>query len=198
LRNKVLVFYVDKAPALVRDSSLFRPREGQSITTVQWTFLLRGMDLDPFDSGDLSIGGGGPSSKTTLRYKVTLYGPSLTGRDTSWTYLEPSGLPYIQTLGGDRPLTFVPGGTMDKNPFASGQIRVSIEICDCSDCENTPGQGRCVGGIDPQTGQVPDRPGFTAQNVITVNYTRPASEPGLGTTSSTGGRPGPDASGRRD
>lgn len=199
LRNKVLVFYVDKAPALVRTGlPAFLPYEGQSITTSQWNFLLRGMDLDPYDSSDQSLGGGGPSARTILRYKVTLYGQSLVGRDTSWTYLEPTGLPYIQTLGGDKPLTFIPGGTMEKNPFASGPIRVSIEICDCTDCETTPGQGRCVGGIDPQTGQVPDRPGFTSQNVITVNYTRPASEPGLGTTSSTVGRPGPDASGRRD
>ena len=197
-RRKVLVFFVDKAPALVRDSSLFRPREGESITTTQWTFNLRGMDLDPFDTGDASIGGGGPSSKTILRYAVTLYGRGVAGNDTSWTYLDAAGLPYIQTLGGDKPLTFVPGGTMDKNPFASGPIRVSIQICDCGECETTPGQGRCVNGIDPLTGQVPDRPGYSAQNVITVNYTRPSSVPSLGTTSSTGGRPGPDVSGRRD
>ena len=201
LRNKVLVFYVDKAPALVRDEFLFRPREGESITTIQWNFLLRGMDLDPFDSGDFT-GGAGPSKKTTLRYSITLYGHSVMDPDSaiSWTYRAPSGLPYIQTLGGDCALTFIPGGTMAKNQFADGPIRVSIQICDCSDCETVPGQGRCVGGLDPLTGQVPDRPGFTDQNVITVHYTRPkpASEAGLGTTSSTGGWPGPDPSGGRD
>jgi hypothetical protein len=200
LRNKVLVFYVDKAPALVRDPSLFRPREGESITTEKWTFLLRGMDLDPFDSSDLSVRGGGPTSKTILRYSVTLYGKSLTGPDeTSWTYLDPiSGLRYIQTDGRDVTLTFTPGGTMAKNPFASGPIRVSIQICDCSDCETVPGQGRCVDGLDPQTKQVPSLPGYTDQNVITVNYTRPAGALGLGDTSSTGGRPGSDPSGGRD
>jgi hypothetical protein len=87
---------------------------------------------------------------------------------------------------------------MEKNPFATGPIRVSIQICDCSICEVTPGQGRCVDGIDPLTGEVPNRPGFTAANVITVNYTRPAGEPGLGTTSATGGLPGADLSGGRD
>jgi hypothetical protein len=200
LRRKVLVFYVDKAPALVRNGAPeFRPRDGESITTVQWNFLLRGMDLDPFDSEDFNTGGGGPTPKTILRYKVKLYGQNLEGSDTSWTYLEPSGLPYITTLGGNTPLSFIPGGTMAKNPFASGPIRVSIQICDCSDCETVPGRGRCVDGIDPVTGEVPpDRSDFSVHNVITVNYTRPPSEPGLGTTSSTGGRPGPDPSGGRD
>jgi hypothetical protein len=117
----------------------------------------------------------------------------------SWTYLEPNGLPYI-LRGTDVALSFIPGGTMAANPFASGPIRVSIQICDCNECETTPGQGRCVDGIDPVTKpwEVPDRPGFTSLNVITVNYTRPAGEPGLGTTSSTAERPGPDLSGRRD
>jgi len=194
LRRKVLVFYVDKAPALVRNGSpAFLPYDGQPINTSQWNFLLRGMDLDPFDPEDFNVGGGGPTPKTIIRYKVTLYGLNLAGRDTSWTYLEPSGLPYIQTLGGDRPLDFIPGGTMAKNPFASGPIRVSIQICDCSDCEFAPGQGRCVDGIDPLTGQV-----LSAENVITVDYTRPAGAPGLGTISSTGGRPGPDPSGGGD
>ncbi len=200
LRRKVLVFYVNKAPALVRTGSPpFQPTDGQLINSVQWTFLLRGMDLDPFDSEDVNTGGGGPTPKTIIRYKITLYGQGWvapdgpTGRDTSWTYLQPTGLPYIQTLGGDQSLLFTPGGTMAKNMFASGPIRVSIQICDCAECESAPGQGRCVEGIDPFTKQV-----LNPGNVITVNYERPPSEPGLGASSSTGGQPGPDASGRRD
>ena len=198
LRRKVLVFYVDKAPALIRTGSpQFLPYDGQSISTSQWDFFLRGMDLDPFDPAVVGPPAGGPTPRTVIRFKVTLYGRSLANRDTSWTYLEPSALPYI-LRGTEFALSFIPGGTMAANPFASGPIRVSIQICDCIDCETTPGQGRCVDGIDPLTGQVPDRPGFTAQNVITVNYTRPGGEPELGTTSSTAGRPGPDSSGRRD
>jgi len=196
-RRKVLVFYVDKSPALISPSPTFRPYEGQSISTIQWDFFLRGMDLDPLDPVLVGPTPGGPTPRTVIRFKVTLYGRSLAGRDTSWTYLEPTGLPYI-LRGTDVPVSFVPGRTMADNPFASGPIRVSIQVCDCIDCELAPGQGRCVDGIDPQTGQVPDRPGYSALNVITVNYTRPGSEPGLGTTSSTGGRPGPDPSGRRD
>lgn len=197
-RRKVLVFYVDKAPALVKTGSPeFRPRENESITTCQWSFVLRGMDLDPFDASK-NIDGGGPTPDPIIRYRITLYGRDLTGRDTSWTYLEPTGFPDIETTGGYRALDFIPGGSMEMNPFASGQIRVSIQICDCFACEITPGQGRCVDGIDPVTGEIPDRPGFTADNVITVNYTRPSCGPGLVTTSSTGGLPGAAPSSGRD
>jgi hypothetical protein len=204
-RRKVLLFYVDKAPALVRSDPEFRPYEGQSFTD-SLIFKLRGMDLDPFDPDDYGLGGGGPTAKTIIRYKLTLYGRNLAGRDTSWTYPGSYGglyitpTEFIPPVDGPEPvaLRFVPGGTMAKNPFASGPIRVSIQICDCRDCEIAPGQGRCVDGIDPQTGEIPDRPGYSPSNVITINYTRSASEPGLGTTSSTGGRPGPDPSGGRD
>jgi hypothetical protein len=213
LRRKVLVFYVDKAPALVRTSD-FRPYEGQAIITRQWDFLLRGMDLDPFDPYKEGPAAGGATPRMVLRFKVALYGkslPSLGGGDTSWTYIAPTGMPYVvQPEGRDPqfpkvmaavtsvPISFIPGGTMATNPFDSGPIRVSIEVCDCVDCETIPGQGRCVGGIDPLTGVVPDQPDHSQQNVITVNYTRPASEPALGTTSSTESRPGLDSSGRRD
>ena len=101
-------------------------------------------------------------------------------------------MPYINR-GTQVAVSFTPGGRMADNPFASGPIQVSIQICDCVDCEGALGQGRCVEGIDPLTHQV-----VNAQNVITVNYTRPAAAPDLGTNSATGGRPGPGSSGGRD
>ena len=183
LRRKVLVFYVDKAPALIRDN-LFVPKDGDVINTIQWDFTLRGMDLDPFDPTVVGLPAGGPSPRTVIRYKITLYGKNCDGRDTSWVYLEPTGLPYIMPQGTDVAVSFIPGGTMAKNPFASGPIRVSIEICDCIDCEGTLGQGRCVEGIDRLTGQV-----LNPQNVITVNYVRPVPC-GFGNTSSTVGPTG--------
>ena len=201
-RRKVLVFHVNKAPTLVRDGSLpFEPYDGQVITTSQWTFRLRGMDLDPYDSEDPNPTRGAPTPRTIIRYKITLYGHSVVNPDSaiSWTYETPTG-PYIQTLGEYYTLNFIPGGTMAKNPFASGAITVSIQICDCIDCERVPGQGRCVDGIDPNerpyTGHAPDRPGYSERNVITVQYTRPAGEPSLGATSLTGDRPAPDSIGQ--
>jgi len=199
-RRKVLVFHVNKAPALVREGlPAFEPYEGQVIATSQWNFRLRGMDLDPYDPEDPNLTRGAPSAKTIIRYKITLYGKDLSvpPRDTSWTYTAADG-PYINTLAGPYTLSFIPGGTMANNPFASGPIRVSIEICDCTDCERVPGRGRCVNGIDPlsKPWQVPAKPGFSERNVITVQYTRPASVPAAGATSSTIGRPGPDPVGQ--
>jgi hypothetical protein len=208
LRRKALVFYVDKAPALIRGpGSGFVPDDGQSIDTDQWNFHLRGMDLDPYDAALQSPTPGGPTGSPVIRFKITLYGKSLAslgGGDTSWTYLErtagaPAGQPYV-LRGTDVDVPFVPGGTTATNPFASGQILVSIQLCDCSDCENTPGAGRCVEGIAPDWVGYPRHPEehiVNPQNVITVTYTRQAM-PDLAPTSSTGGRPGPDSSGRRD
>jgi hypothetical protein len=192
LRRKVMVFYVDKAPALIRTGSpQFLPYDGQTINTIQWDFFLRGMDLDPFNPAVVGPPAGGPTSTTVIRYKITLYGKNLADRDTAWTYVGPSGQYILQ--GTDVAVSFTPGGSMAANPFASGPIRVSIQICDCPDCEGALGQGRCVEGIDPLTRAV-----LHDENVITVNYVRPVTTSGLGTTSATGGRPGPDSSGGRD
>jgi hypothetical protein len=184
LRRKVIVFYVDKAPALVGTV----PRNNQTINTVQWNVALEGMDLDPYDQSIAGWRAGGPTPNEIIRYRLSLYGKNLAGRDTSWQYLESNGLPYIER-GSSVAISFVPGGTgsMAGNPFATGKIRMSIEICDCIDCENTPGQGRCVQGIDPATGAV-----LNASNVITINYTRPASAADLSTS---GERPGPESAG---
>lgn len=163
-RRKVITFYVDKAPALVKGLA-FRPQEGQPIGTALWTFNLYGMDLDPVAEMGRP---GGPSPEQLIRFKVTLYGRSLAGGDTSWTWGAPDGSPYLVT-GGSGSISFVPGGSMAANPFASGMILVSIQVCDCRYCETMPGQGRCVDGIDPATGLV-----VNAENVIRVVYTRPA------------------------
>lgn len=185
-RYKVLTFFVDKAPALVRDT-LFRPYEGQVISTSQWDFYLKGVDLDPFDPTVIGAGGGGPTSTTITRFRIRLYGQSIyTGADTAWTYIASNGLSYIN-LGSPVSLSFVPGGTMAKNPFASGPMRVSIQICDCIDCEGSPGQGRCVNGVATYAGEP-----VSSSNVINVTYVRPALGAAPETSSAIQGRPGPD------
>ncbi len=163
-RRKVLVFYVDKAPALVRDAA-FYPKEGQTFNTTMMSFTLRGMDLDPVAEG---IPTGGPAATQVIRFKVTLYGKGLAGNDTSWTWQGPGGSPYLVTSGSGT-ILFTPGGSMAANPFASGIITVSIQVCDCAECVAGLSGGRCVEGIDPGTGQV-----VTPANVIHVNYVRPA------------------------
>jgi len=187
LRRKVLFFYVDKAPTLLRDSPSFLPARTPSDTvslpdppgSCNWTFRLFGDDLDPVNPAE-EIQPGKATLGLVGRFKITLYGKSLGGVDTSWTYIHTNGSEYI-TEGGLAPpqFTFRPGGDTG-NPFASGPMDVSIEVCDCHDCEEVPGQGRCVQGIDPdrvQSGFPWGHPVLNPQNVIHVNYTRPAACP---------------------
>ena len=141
LRRKVLVFYVDKAPALVRDPSpTFLPYEGQSITTscgtsscVAWTSTRStppgessGRRSHPEDDPPLQ----GHALRQEPRGSRHLLDLSRADRPA----LHPA-------LGADVALSFVPGGTMATNPFASGPIKVSIQICDCIDCETCAGAG---------------------------------------------------------
>ena len=109
--------------------------------------------------------------------------------DAGRTYVAPNGLTYIHP---DNPvaLSFVPGGTMAANPFASGPMTVSIQVCDCIDCEGTPGQGRCVNGIATYAGEP-----VSENNVIHVTYVRPELSTSLEASSAAVGRPGPVPSG---
>ena len=189
LRRKVLFFYVDKAPALLRDSPSFLPVAPLPSDTVSlpdppgscnWTFKLVADDVDPMDPTVESPLPGRATRGAVGRFKITLYGKSLSGVDTSWTYLHTNGTEYISEGGlSPAPITFRPGGA-NGNPFASGPMDVSIEVCDCLDCEEVPGQGRCVQGIDPdrvQSGFPWGHPVLNPQNVIHVMYTRPAACP---------------------
>lgn len=193
LRRKVLVFYVDKAPALVRNDPTFIPTEGQTFDQAQWQFHLVGMDLDPYNTAAGSPNIGVPSARPVIRFGVSLKGKSLfSGQDTVWVYNSFPNQPWVMPLGSPVDLTFIPGGGGPcDSPFQSGPIQVSIQVCDCDQCSSTPGQGRCVDGIDPETWQV-----VHPENVITVNYVRPAICGTAAGTSSTSGRPGPGPSGR--
>ncbi|HVP14602.1 MAG TPA: hypothetical protein VMS88_03600 [Terriglobales bacterium] len=164
-RRKILTFYVDKAPALVRSDPAFRPIEGQSVSC-ELSLDLIGTDPDAYSLRSGVPPPGGPSTQMPIRFRVTLYGKNLSGRDTSWTYLNATGTPDIG--GPIAALSFRPGGATG-NPFATGDLKVSIQVCDCDLCEDYPGSGRCVDGVDPATGAVAH-----PENVITIHYTRPA------------------------
>jgi hypothetical protein len=172
-RRKVITFFVDKAPALVRSDPAFVPKEGQELPGAaggcSLTFNLVGMDLDPYSINGEYPRPGGPTAQTTIRFQVTLYGKNLAGRDTAWTYLSAGGTPDVP--GPVAHFSFRPGGAAG-NPFVTGDLKISIQICDCANCEALPGSGRCVEGIDPVTRAV-----VNPQNVITVHYTRPAGCP---------------------
>ncbi len=200
LRRKVIKFYVNKAPAI----TIKRVSAGVRTDTLQawfWNASVTGMDLDPYDSSKEGWGAGGPTPDLVIRYKFTVYGKNLAGRDTSWTFLDARRQPYIETAGSTTQTLqpgYIPGSTppsalpSEVNYFATGPIQVSIQICDCRDCENSAGQGRCVDGIDTSTGSpVVVNP----SNVVSFYFIRPSSGPD---SVPTEGRPGPDTSGRRD
>ncbi len=188
LRRKVLTFYVDKAPALVfnKPGDPFRPNPNGAPAVLDtfpdtplscsWNFHLIGRDFDGVRPTEPNPTPGGPYPDTNsvfLRFKVTLYGKNLAGRDTAYTYVSQSGLPEIQISGsgfGVADVVLFPNQV--KNPFATGEMYASIQICDCYDCENTFGQGRCVDGRDAAPGAALD-----TRNYIKFYFKRPLTCP---------------------
>jgi hypothetical protein len=184
VRRKVLVFYVDKAPALSTGKPSFRPNPHpnpnnpaaldtfpDTPNACEWNFNLEAFDLDPVDPAVSNPVPGGPSAgKSATRFRLTLYGTNLAGRDTSWTYIHTSGIPLIME-GNPVAFNFRPGGAAG-NPFATGEMYASIEVCDCYQCETVPGDGRCVTGRDPQVGEA-----VNPNNYIHFYFKRPAGCP---------------------
>ena len=200
LRRKVIKFYVNKAPALTRKTVSDGVHQ-DTLRSWMWTVTMNGMDLDPYDPNHTGWGAGGPTPEIVLRYKITVWGKNFAGRDTGWVYLDARRLPYIETAGQtskDIYPGFIPGVTNPSDPpsaynyFATGPIRISLQICDCRDCETTAGQGRCVDGIVTLGGvPVVSNP----DNIINTYFIRPSTGP---ESVPTADRPGSAPSGRRE
>jgi hypothetical protein len=129
LRSKVLTFYVDRAPYFVTDSPDFRPGANQTFTTSQWSLRLIANDDDPFQPG--AVAPGGPSAVSTLRRKISVHGKDLQGND--FTYVDPN----VHVNQADI-IVSVPAA------LAAGPCVIEVELCDCAQCEDMPGSGRCV------------------------------------------------------
>lgn len=128
LRNKVMAFYVDKAPYLVMDNPSFSPEAGHVFTSKFWDLRLVGADEDPFIKQSQP---GGPSATTTLRRKITFVGID---KNTGGRVEEQDPITYLNQ--SDISVT-VPDN------LASGPVTLRVEICDCDQCEDLPGSGRC-------------------------------------------------------
>jgi len=140
LRRKVLVFYVNKAPFLLTRSALFSPQPGSTISVRRPTFNLQADDIDPLDPAVDPRRPGVPTPTKVFRFKVTVIGKNSDGNDTTYTYLPsfPNTSPYFFnqfsfTFNQDIPNYIVPG-----------PMTINVELCDCADCEERSGQGRCV------------------------------------------------------
>jgi hypothetical protein len=138
LKDKVLTFYVDRAPYLSLDDRTFHPSviKKDTIFTRNFTLTLdKVQDDDPYQTIQRSVGGL-KESVPLFRYSVTVRGlrtGSNPPRDTVWApdFLARKTLTNLQW-----PIV-IPD-------FLSGpELLFDIEVCDCKDCESVPGQGRC-------------------------------------------------------
>jgi hypothetical protein len=81
---------------------------------------------------DPSTPRGNSSSTITLRRKITLRGKDTSGNDLVWTD-NPAG--YQNTENINFTITV---------PLAPGPATLDVELCDCLQCEDFRGTGRCI------------------------------------------------------
>jgi hypothetical protein len=135
LRQKVLAFWVDRAPIFDTGSPSFIPGPAATFTSATWNLRLVATDEDPFQPGTPP---GGPAATTVLRRRVLVHGHDSQGAD--FTSVDPA-----DHLGEAFSVT-VPA------QLAPGQCSIEVELCDCEQCESWPGgRGRCVTGSFPVT-----------------------------------------------
>jgi hypothetical protein len=140
LRSLVLKFEVDKPPRFEFDRPGFVPRPDTAFfTRSNLAFNLFATDDDPYDldPNNRPAGPGGPSKTVVLRWTVTLRGKNADGQDT--TYAPPGGF-RVSTPA--IPVD-VPSYIVGDDP-ARTDVYADIELCDCSECEQSSGSGRCI------------------------------------------------------
>ena len=139
----ILTFYVNRAPYFDFSQALFFPKppefNGGAVAVSPDRVLhlnLAGVDPDPYDPVSRPPPGG-PSTTTVLRTQVTVsgtgqYAPGGALHDTSFTALRQYTSAYTIDLHTDAPY------------ITSTRVYVTIELCDCANCEQTSGTGRCI------------------------------------------------------
>lgn len=142
LRPKVLVFYVNKAPVF-NNIATMRPRADgtwgavagkslDSFSACAWLMNLPAYDVDPLKKSD-SPAPGGPSPTSTFSLSLMFTAPTLAGPDTTWTLDVPT-YSFATT-----------NFTVNAPPnVASGLVTMIQTLCDCTQCSDNPGNGRCV------------------------------------------------------
>ena len=133
LRSKVLSFYVDKPPYFLTDlqgNPLFRPRLAtvDTFTSNLWDLRIIGADDDPYQPGTAT---GGPSNTVTLRVKLKVIGKTNSGEDIVFeddrSYVNQQNINLL-----------IPSF------LAGGPCILEVELCDCDQCEEFQGTGRCI------------------------------------------------------
>jgi hypothetical protein len=133
LRKKVLVFHVNKPPFFQLNNPLFQPLPARvdTFTTNLWHMELYADDEDPFLAGTPVGVPQQPNQPKTLRRRITILGVNSQGDSLRFN----DGQSYFDPVVN----YFIPPAT----DLRAGRAIVSVELCDCSNCDNTYG-GRCV------------------------------------------------------
>jgi flagellar hook capping protein FlgD len=136
LRAMVMVFDVDFPPELQTTHPNFRPRVAvvDTFYSRTWDLRLLGVDPDPYTPGGNF---GGPSFNQTLRRRFRVMGTDTQGAPLVFLDPAPGQIQAKYVDVSDVDLT-VPAS------LASGPATLTVELCDCSFCEETPGSGRCI------------------------------------------------------
>lgn len=182
LRSKILTFYVNKVPRLLRSSPAFRPTPNQSFNSRSLVLNLPAEDVDPLDpSRGFNVVGGRPAYEITRR-KVAILG-KLAGTTRDTCYVDPSEFVFASPITIEVP-TWI----------ASGNITVRIRLCDCQTCDVGKPTPTC-----PFTGDRGPAPGYGSCIEVDIPARITAAEPALNETGSPA-NPGPgsaESPGRR-
>jgi hypothetical protein len=177
LRAKVLTFYVNHAPVLVRSS--LRPTQGTTITRTT-SFQMNANDDDPLDATRFNKVGGTPQDYgQIIRFKVAILG-KLAGTTRDTCYFE-SGVDFGN--GASYQFHSADGGI--PRFIAPGAVKLRIRVCDCLQCDAQPGTASCpfVGKeVSPSQGTCID---------VDIPYVLAGPEPAgvVGTNNGTTPRP---------
>lgn len=135
-RPLVLVFYVNFPPELKTSDFSFRPSVTQVDTfySRNWDLRLPADDPDPYASGDPI---GGPSGSESLRLRFRITGKDADGN--TFTYLDPAANEVQQKY-----INVTDVNLLVPEELATGEVTITVELCDCSFCELNPGEGRCI------------------------------------------------------
>jgi hypothetical protein len=138
LRSKILTFYVDHPPQLLRENPGFRPVTDQVFTTRTLQLNLMAMDDDPFDAHAFPLSRirnyshvGGPKGAPILRRRIAILGRYAGDPSRDTCFVAPGD--YMKPMLS---LTI-------PDWIANGPITVLVRLCDCFSCDVRPGPGAC-------------------------------------------------------
>ena len=132
LRSKVMSFYVDRIPRLLRTQSGFSPVANQLLPRTV-SFNLPADDVDQLDpKAPFNRVGGTPTYPPILRRKIAIFGKLAGDPAKDTCYVVPGEFNANST-----------GSIVIPAFIAAGNITVRIRLCDCLECDDRVWPSRC-------------------------------------------------------